>query len=319
MSRNIIVITFIGILIGTSSCSKKEGEFLTIPLDAGDVVAPVYATNYYVVIASGDTNHYGVSLYNESGQFVNLLKHFRDPSELGAPRGLIQFGNDNLLIALDNTDRIENFNLNTFSNAPFFSGGTLAGNIYDIETDSNNNILVIESNAIERFDSTAAQTTPIYISTTVGSCTLNGPRQMVVNNNNELLVTSYTNGRILHYDISTNTSSCITTTNVAANPYGILVHSNGSVYYNTWSDDQIWRANADGSGGVVVFATNLTILNNPGAMVELPDGTILVASTGTDTIEQFDENGNYIGTFIRDTQSLNVSDIAILSRQELVE
>ena len=298
------------------ACSKKEGEFLTLPA-AGEDIA--YETRHYVVIASGDTNHYGVAWYNDTGELVSLLKNFRSPAGLGMPRGLIQFGNDNLLIALDNTDRIENLNLLDLTTTPFFSGGTLAGNIYDIETDSNNKILVIESNVIERFDSTATQTTPVYINTNLGSCSLNGPRQLVISNTDQLLTTSYSNHRIQHYDISAATPNCLTSTIVANNPYGLLLHSNGSLYYNTWSDDQIWRANADGTNGVVVFATNTTLLNNPTAMVELPDGTLLVASSGTDTVEQFDEDGNLLGTFIRDTQSINITDMAIITRQEVVE
>ncbi|MCB0391010.1 MAG: hypothetical protein KDD58_06960 [Bdellovibrionales bacterium] len=304
------------IVLAIVSCSKKEAEFLTLPVAEEDLV---YQTNYYVAIAGGDTNHRGVALYDEQGNLVDLIKHYRSPTELGTPRGLIQFDNDNLLVALDNTDRIENINLDTFTNSSFFSGGTLSGNIYDIGIDSLQNIYAIESNVVEKFDMLGNQTTPVYINTTVGSCTLNNPRQLVINSSNEMLITSYSNNRILHYDISSTTSSCLTSTVVANNPYGIMVHSNGSIYYNTWSDDQIYRANADGSGGVVVFATNTTILNNPTAMVELPNGNILVASSNTDSVEEFAEDGTYIGTFILDTQSLNITDMVIITREELVE
>lgn len=309
----IFLLSLIGSIV---SCSKKEGEFLTLPVAAEDIV---YQTVNYVMISSGDANHRGVALYDETGEFLDVVANFRDPATLGYPRGLLQLGNDNILFALDGTDRLETMVFDSFAFSSFFSGGTLAGNIYDLAKNSSNYIFVIESNGVERFDNTGIQTTPLYMGTTIGGCTLNNPRQMIINANDELLVTSYGNHRILHYDVSTDTPTCLTSTGTVNNPYAILAHSNGDIYYATWSDDQIYRANADGSGGAVIFATNTTILSNPTSIVELPSGNIIVASSATDTVEEFEPDGTYVGTFIRDTQSLNILDMTLITREEIVE
>ncbi len=273
----------------------------------------------YIVTAGGTANHYAVAIYDIEGHFLYQINRYRQPASLGIPRGLLQLDNNNLIIALDNTDRLESFLFDDFSFSSFFSGGTLSGNIYGLAKDNSNNILVIESNAIEKFSSEGAQVTPLYIGTTVGGCTLNGPRLMTVNSDDILFVSSYTNHRILRYDISSSTPSCLSSTATANNPYGVLLHSNSDFYYTTFGDDQIYRANPDGSNAVSIFTTNLTILNNPTAMLELPDGTIIIASSNTHTVERFDEDGNHLGTFIRDAQSMNIQDMTIMTRTEIVE
>ena len=299
-----------------TACSMKNAEFLTLPVNPTDLV---YETNSYIITVGATANHNAVAVYDVDGNLIKQIDYYRQPASLGTPRGIVQMDEDNFLIASDTTDRIDNFLWTGFTPSTFFSGGGLAGNIYDIEKDSSNNLLVIETNTIERFDSAGNQKTPIYIAATVGGCTLSGPRTMAIDANDVLYVSSYTNNRILRYDVSGATSTCLNSTATTASPNGLLIHSNGYVYYNTHGDDQIYRANADMSGATAVFTTNTTILNNPSAMIELPDGTILVASTGTNTVEQFDEDGTYIGNFLRDAQSLTIQDMTIFTRVELVE
>ncbi len=317
MSRKIIISTFIISLFLGTSCSKNEAEFLALPAVTADAV---YETNNYIVISSGDANHRGMAIYDELGNYISQMTNFRDPTKIGYPRGIAQFDNNNILVALDANDRVEMMSLDDYSTTTFYYGTLLNGYIYDLEVDSNSNAYVTESSRIEQFDNTGFNTTPVYINTTVGGCTISNARQMAIDKTNNILIAaSYSNARILRYDISGSTSSCLNSTATASNPYGVLLHSNGDIYYTTWGNDQIYRANADMSGATVIFATDTSTLNNPTSLVELPDGTILVASSATDTVEQFEADGTHIGTYIRDTQTLNITDIKIITRTELVE
>jgi hypothetical protein len=307
------------LLLGVINCSQSGSGFLdaTTPVESVTPV-PVYQDRQYLFTLGGTVNHYAIGIYDTDGNFLHQISRYRQPSTAAIPRGLVQLDNNTMVFALDTLDRLEIFDFRDFSFNSFFSGGTLTGNVYGMSNDLNNNPLVLESNNIERFDSAGEQTVPVYINTTVGGCTINGARLMV-RHENQLYVTSYANNRILIYDLNPTVPTCVASIATAVNPHGILIHSNGSLYFNTAGDDRIYRANLDGSGITAIFNTNLGILNNPATMLELPDGSIIVSSTGTNSIERFDENGTYLGVFIRDVLSLSVTDMGFMVRSELVE
>lgn len=53
-----------------------------------------------------------------------------------------------------------------------------------------------------------------------------------------------------------------------------MVHSNGLIYVASQGDDRIYRTRTTGVARVtVVWATNLTAINNPTALLEMPDGS----------------------------------------------
>ncbi len=102
----------------------------------------------------------------------------------------------------------------------------------------------------------------------------------------------------------------------------MIVHSNGTVYSATQlaASRRIWAINLDGSGTAAAVYTDAagTILNAPTAMVELPDGTVLVANQGTAQIDRFTMSGanaavRYGTTpFIKDAFTTNVNQLLVI-------
>lgn len=290
------------------ACSDKEGSFLQPPTAASAEVS-------YLITASGDSNTRSVVVYQADGALYSLVKNFR--TDLGTPRGLGAITPTEILVSLDNTDRVHRLGWagDSVGTDEIFTTSGLGGAIYDMEADSLGNVYVLESNRIERYDSTGAQVGNPYISATLGSCSLNSPRGMHLTSNNQLIVTDYNNDVILIYDVSTLTASCVSSNGTVLNPYGIILHSDGFLYFTNFSDDQVWRANGDGSGGAVLTTATTTQLNNPSAIVELPNGNLAVASSATDAVWEIDTSGNFVSSspLILDPLSLNITDMMVVN------
>lgn len=286
------------------SCGKEQGDFLTIGSE-NDGNTP------YLVIAGQDGNHRGVAFYDLDGNFVSATD-FR--AELATPRGLFQFDSSSVYLSLDTTDSIFQVSVDG-TKTQFHGSAQFNGGIYGIVVGQNSNVYAVESNRIEVFDSNGVRLTTNLIDTTTGGCTLSNPRGMTLNSLGQLVVVNQGGSdNVLTYDISTTTASCISSVALGNNPYGVLLHSNGSLYISTQGDDRIYRTDQDGSNPVVIWDTDTTLINNPTGLVELPNGDILVASSATDTIERLTESGERVGTtpFIRDTNSLNISDMVVI-------
>jgi hypothetical protein len=187
----------------------------------------------------------------------------------------------------------------------------------------------IETTAIEAFDSTGERwggtSANAYITTTVGACTLTTPRGMAFTKDNDYMVVTNTGAttasRLLWYNVSSNSaSSCVqadTATFNGMNPVPILQHSNGLLYVGTQGNDRIYSITQAGASATIVFNTNTTVMGDPVAMIELPDGSILVASDLTDSIERIDTSGNRIGStsFIKNAFTGTMTDMMLIGGQ----
>lgn len=299
---------YFSIFILSQSCDKKEGSFLT-----------ELAFENMIIITSGNGSNRSITAYDLNGNLLKVLGNFRLTG--GVPRGSVYIGNQNFLIAQDNPDKIDNLNfsgeLTTFHGSNYYSGA-----IYDLVKDSRGNIYSTESSNIEKISPEGIRlpfpTGNAFIQGTIGACAISNAREMFMTEDDILIVASLSNGRIITYDVSGDAPVCISSVAVGTQPYGVLLHSNGSLYYTRQTTDEIYRANPDGSGGVVVWNTNTAIINNPTAMAEMPDGSILVSSSSLHTIERLDEDGNRIGIlpFISDGQTLTPADIIVLGEDE---
>lgn len=290
-------------LLFISACSEKNGAFLLSP--------GVFRSEPYIVIASGDTNHAAVTVYTTSGQYVSRLMDFLDIG--GLPRGLAILDPYNLIVSSEYVDTLYNVSIEGVR-TPFFVGTAFAGNIYDIAKDSRDNFYAVESNAIEKFDKTGNRLGNPFQNGNLGLCLISAPRNIFVTPDDQLIIAnSGGTDNVTILDVSGDTPSCIASVALGNNPYGVLKHSNGFIYVSTQGNDQIYRLNADLTNPTVIWTTNTTLLNDPSAMVEMPDGNIAVAGATNDTIELIDPDGNRVGTapFIKTPDTLNITDMVI--------
>lgn len=288
------------------SCGKEQGDVLTVGSGSSSTTTPSY-----LMINGQDGNHRGFAVYTTSGAFVTG-GNFR--AEAATPRGLFPFNSASVLMSLDTTDSIYQVGIDG-TKTLFHGSAQFSGTIYDVVRTSNGTTYVVESNRIEVFDANGVRLPSSLINTTTGSCTLNAPRGMTLNANGNLVVVNQGGAdEVLTYDISTSTATCLSNVALGNNPYGILLHSDGSMYITTQGDDRVYRTDPDGSNPTVIWNTNTSLINNPSGIVELPNGDLLVASTATDSVERITTSGARVGSvpFIRDTNSLNIGDMVIV-------
>ena len=311
---------FIATLLTLNSCGF-DGKGIN-HLAAGFNETRIYVVNSQVTAPTS----YTVSVYNESGELIAILA---DYTKIGSPiRGIAAIDPFNFIISLENIDRIDNLSplgaTSTFAVNSLFNG-----TIYDVERSDAGDTYVIETNTIEKFETVNGIATRVgitatpYINTTLTTCVLNTPRQMVFNAaNNTLLVTNTGNDRINVYDVSGAASATCSSFNNSAgavDPLPILAHSDGNFYVgnNLLANSQIVRYDPTVVGvPTTVFATNATVIASPTALAELPDESILVASDGTDAIVRISKDGVILDNpFIKNPYTGSVTDILVVPGQ----
>lgn len=294
------------ILCLLTSCGKEQGDVLSFASESGS------STNTpYLVLNGQDGNHRGFAFYTLDGEFV-AGGNFR--AEGATPRGIVPYSPTSVLMSLDTTDSIYEVGLDG-TKTLFHGSAQFSGGIYDLVVGDSGRVYAIENNRIEVFDSRGVRLGSSTIDTTVGSCVLNAPRGMTLNASGQLVVVNQGGSdAVLTYDISGLSATCVSSVAFGDNPYGVLLHSNGSLYITTQGDDQVYRADPDGSNRVAIWSTDTATINNPTGIVELANGDLLIASSATDTVERITVDGVRVGTepFIRDTQTLNIGDLAII-------
>ncbi len=299
------------ILVGSvllCSCASETSEFYHANLGVGSPK---------IIVASNAAGEYALAMYDLNGNFVRVLADY-NPSNL-APRGLVALNEFEFLVSYDGTniDGINRFSILTGEDT-FIQDVNLSGNIFQLRQNDNNETFVIETNVIESFDHLGQRINNPRIATTTGSCVLATPRGMTFNAAGNLVVVGTGNDDILVYDISDPTATtCVRANGVFAggvDPVAVLAHSDGFLYVATQGDDRIYRFAGDGSGAATVVFNNINFINNPTALAEMPDGSLLVASDGTATLVNISTAGLLIGSnyLVNDVYTDSVSDLIIL-------
>lgn len=270
---------------------------------------------FKILIASGDANHRGITSYDLNGSGASNIIDLRN---FGAtPNGLAKGPDGEFLTSVDGADSILSVAYSD-EHSFFYGSGLLNGALYDIEYGPvMDYYYVVESNIIEVFNSSGIRQASAYIPTSLGGCTLSGPRNMHATEDGLLYVADYTAGRIHKYDISSHAAVCLESFSVSGlQPYAVIKHSNGLLYFGSYSQDAVFTLDEDDMTVTNIFDPGLTILRDPRGLAELPDGDIIVSSSYTDSIERIDENGARQGfePFISDIFSLNVTDIEVISQ-----
>lgn len=273
-------------------------------------------TGYYLILTGSTVNHVVVAKYDlDNTNLIGIyLTDFR--SEGDTPRGLAAFDEHSFLVTGEGSDSIYKIGLDG-AKSIFHVSNNLTGNLFDITPGPLNLFYIIETNNIEVLDTTGARASSSVIATTTGSCTLNTPRMMDVTANNELLVVNTGGtGQLLFYNVSSTTPTCIRAVAVGNTPVGLLAHSNGKIYVGTQNNDRIVRLDSNGSNMTTVWDTNTSLISDPSAIREMPNGDLLVASSATNTVERITTSGTRVGSvpFIRDALSLTITDMIIVSK-----
>lgn len=287
------------------SCSKDSGAFYMGSLDI---------QNPKIIITSQVAGGQAVVMYDINGNFMRVLHDYN--AEGNSPRGIVPLSPVDFLISVEGKDFIARYSLITGMSS-YIENANLVGNIFSAAKHDDHGLYVIETNVIEAFDLASGQRigNP-RIPATVGACTLSTPRGMTFNQDGLLIVTNTGNDDINVYDVSDPTEvTCVRANTTLGNvdPIAVVAHSDGFLYVAA-TDDNIYRFNGDGSGvGTSVFF-DLTRINNPTAIAEMPDGTLLVASDATNSIVNIRTDGTVVTltTFIQDSFTNLVGDIKIL-------
>lgn len=288
------------------SCSKDSGSFFLGSLDI---------QNPKVIVSSQVAGGTAVVMYDIEGNYIRTLHDY--VSEGNTPRALVPLSPIEFLITVEGNDHVDRYSL-TNGISSFIENTNLAGNIFGAAKNRDYGLFVIESNTIEAFDlDTGERIGNPYIPATVGSCTLNVPRAMVFNQQGYLVVVNTGNDDINVYDVSDPTDpTCVRANTTMGNidPVTILAHSDGFLYVGTQGDDRIYRFAGDASGAGLIVFNDITLNNNPSAIAEMPDGSLLVASDGTNAIINIRTDGSVVTptNFIQDTFTNSVADIIIL-------
>ncbi len=272
--------------------------------------------NPKIILASQLAGSSAIVMYDIRGNMQRVL-HDYGTDGTNSPRGLVPLSPTDFLISVEGIDHVAHYSL-TEGMTSFIQNSNFTGNIFGAAKHNDYGLFVVETNTIEAFDLvTGERSGNPRIPTTVGLCILNVPRGMTFNQAGQLVVVNTGNDRINVYDVSDPTNPVCVRTNTslgAVDPITVLAHSDGSLYVGTQGDDRVYRFAGDGSGtGTIVF-NNISIINNPSAMAEMPDGSMLVASDGTNSIVNIRTNGTIVTNtnFIQDTFTNSVSDIIIL-------
>ena len=299
------LIALASLLIGCGN--PNSGGFFAGSLGLGDGRLIVVTND-----ATANSQNQSVNVYSLAGQFLYRLFDYGSVGD--APKGITALSPFSFLVVLDGTDRVEW--LDIYGNRRNFAlNAQLAGTLYQSVRDSAGNLYVIEGNAIEKFDAAGNRSTGssanAFIVTTIGACTLATPRSLRFNANGQLVVVNST-GVVLIYDVAT-TPNCVNSVALANTPVTFISHSNGNLYIGRQTSDAIVQTNAVAASAVDI-TTDTTIIDNPSAMVEMPDGTILVASDGLNSIERITISGARVGnsSFILDSNTTSVSEMIIV-------
>jgi len=298
--------TFIafGLVVLATSCSSKNSVFYNESVPVPD----------RLVIASNSAGQYGIVMYDISGNFLEVL-HDYVPENL-SPRGLAAIDSRSFVIATDGVDQIHKYTLGS-GISPDVTSTALTGNIFQMRRHPSLGTFVIATDTIESFDDNGNRIGAPRIPTTVGGCTLATPRGMAFLSSGYLAVVSTGNDSLNIYDISDPINPlCIASNTTLGNvdPVAVIAHSDGFLYVATQGDDRIYRFAGTGVGAATVVFNNQGIIDNPTALVEMPDGSILVASDATDSLVRITTAGALVGltNFISDMFTNSVSDMIIL-------
>lgn len=294
---------------GIFACQKKSEKFF---------VGALGLQKDRVIIASQLATALTVSSYDLNGNLLGVLADYY--GETNGPRGLAIYDALNFLVSLEGTDRLDLVYLgggrSTFLSSSFLGGAGAMGKL--VRHPTTNDLFIIDAvTSIERFDITGQripQSGNAFIQAALAPCAAPASlRAMVINSSGELVAiqSGVTGG--FRLTIGPTVASACAAVTLASAANDIIKHSDGNLYY-IGTNNQVYRTNQTLSSSTSIFNNSATI-NTPTAMAELPNGNLLIASDGTDSVEIITTSGTYVGSFAKDTNMQQVHSILVVPGQ----
>lgn len=301
-------IAIFAVLVGLLACQKKSGTFYAAALGLEKDL---------VIVSSQLPTVLSVAAFNLDGSFRGILADYQ--TENNGPRGLALFDLFHLVVSLDGDDRLDLIYLgggrSSFIQSSFLSGaiGKLIRNPADA------NYFVIESNTmIERFSSSGDRipvTGNPFVNGALAPCAAPGSlRSLVINNNGDLIAVQSGTTTAFRYTIGpTTASACVSIPGLPGNATDIINHSDGSLYWVS-TNNQVYRASQTLTGSTSIFNSPATI-STPTALAELPNGDLIIASDGTDSLQVISTDGTYRGAFHKGVNTQQINSILVVRGQ----
>ncbi|MBY0315496.1 MAG: hypothetical protein K2Q26_08255 [Bdellovibrionales bacterium] len=277
--KTMIGLSLVGLLSG--SCAPKDDE--------DDNVEDVCMQSGDILVTNSGTR--AVLVLDALGNYKRVAFNLNNSSETVYGIGWLA-GNEEFAVAVDGADRIVAVNRTDCSSRNLITDGNLTGNIRGLTQLNNGDILVIETNNVERFTSAGLRIT----SGGWPRALQNGGTQLSALPAGGFVHCSLTSDVVRTYNdagtqIATRASGIAGTTDAT----GCLVMSNGSIA-------TAWSGTTD---SIIVYSSNLataqatfsnpSILGAPGGIAQRADGNLLVVDRIFNYIVELTSEGVYVG------------------------
>ena len=255
------------------------------------------------ILVANDTSD-AIYLMNSDGEFKRVIyNHINTENAYG-----VNYYQGKVLIGVDGVDRILTFDTDTAEVETAIVNPGLTGTLRGLTGLAGGDYLVIETNALERFDANFERVTsngwPKTLMTT--------PNQInPLADGGFVMCATGTDAVRLYAEDGTQTATASSPGAGATNPYGCVELDDGRIAA-VWegTSDRVVVYSADLSSSTVVF-NDISIISNPRSIAQAANGNLLIADYDRDLIVELTPAGTYVRT-IGDTVLNNPAMIAVI-------
>lgn len=287
------VLLSMGLTLLTSACAPPKGQLIT-PVGTGGSFS-----NYIVVGSAGSQT---VTLLDPNGNVVRDLLRL-DPTTTEEPRGFAMFDSSRILISIEGgatagVDRVMIVDLNSdYSSAQnFHLSGNLSGTLFGVARLASGDVIVTETNAVERFLSNGNRVTsggwPFSLQTAgTGLAALSNGGFIHCSTGSDV-VRAYNNAGTQTSTVASGIAATTDARDCAVSAGGLV----GAAFNGTTDTIRVYSTSALSS--VVYSFSNLTILANPTALSFRPNGNVLAVDNTLGHIVEITSAGSLLTTYV---------------------
>lgn len=285
MGTRFLKVSIFILVMGTASCSNdlKEQDSTTTSTDDSKCIESGD------IIVSNSGSDAVISLDSE-GNFKKVIYNLLNGTE--NPYGVAWSSvTDEVLVVVDGSDRVMAISADDCSSRIFVADTNLTGNLRGITQLDSGDVLIIETNNIERFSSDGYRVSaswPKALQTTGSD---------IFKTSGDGFAHCSTGTDVLRTYDSTGTQLATTSSGIAAttDAAGCAKLSNGN-FAVAWSGTTDTVVIYDSTLSTVIGSySNLSVLSTPGGITQDNDGNLLVIDRVLNQIVKLDATGNYIG------------------------
>ncbi len=270
------LISLTACLSGEEDSGSNTGKTSTSQSLSGNVIVSTTTTD-------------AVIMFDSSGNFLDLV--YSPQSGAGQINGLSWNSNtEEVMISLDAADHIIAVNPLTKVKRTAFIHGQLNGAIRGlVQLPVSQNFLVVESNCLERFDSSGNRIAGIW-----PFCAgLSVPQQLSPLASGGFVMCSTGTDDLRVYDEDANLTKSVV---VGSDPYGCTELSDGRFAIASRLNDEVRIYSSDLLTLDLTF-DNTTYITDSRGIAEASNGNILVTDVAYDYVAEIDTSGNFVKSF----------------------